>query len=80
MCTYKEIRDRFLRPEWERMINEWIYDELDRYILRRHLLDNIGFDALTAEINKEKHVLEIVQIKRRFYKAANRLFNYAVQK
>lgn len=80
MCTFKEIRDRFIRPDWERMIDEWIYDELDRYILRRHLLDNIGFDALTEEINKEKHVLEILQIKRRFYKAADRLFSYAVQK
>ena len=80
MCTRRDMLDRHLRPEWERMIDEWIYDELDRYILKRHLLDNIGFDALTEEINKEKHRLEILQIKRRFYKAADRLFAYAVQK
>ena len=37
MCTRKQILDSRPRSEWERLIDEWIYDELDRRILRRYL-------------------------------------------
>lgn len=30
MCTRKQILDSRPRSEWERLIDEWIYDELDR--------------------------------------------------
>lgn len=77
MCTRKRILDSRPRSEWERLIDEWIYDELDRRILRRYLLDGITFDKLTEEINQNEHRLETLQIKRRFYKASDRLFQYA---
>lgn len=80
MCTVKEILDRFIRPDWERMIDEWIYDELDRYILKRHLLDKATYNTIAEEINEKTHRLEVLQIQRRFKKAANRLFDYAAQK
>lgn len=76
MCTYKTIRDRYPRPMWERLIDEWIYDELDRYILRRHLFDNTTFDKLTEEIQKNRQI-EVDMVRRRFHKAFERLLNYA---
>lgn len=80
MCTRREILNRLPRSEWEKLIDEWIYNELDRHILKRYLLDGITFDQLTEEINQNKHRLEILQVKRRLYKASDRLFSYAVQK
>lgn len=80
MCTRREILNRLPRSEWEKLIDEWIYNELDRHILKRYLLDGITFDQLTEEINQDKHRLEILQVKRRLYKASDRLFSYAVQK
>ena len=80
MCTRKQILDSRPRSEWERLIDEWIYDELDRYILKRHLLDKATYNTIAEEINEKTHRLEVLQIQRRFKKAANRLFDYAVQK
>ena len=77
MCTRKDILDRFLRPDWERMIDEWIYDELDRYILKRKLLDGLTFEKLVEEINVPTYTLELDQVKRRFYRAEERLFKYS---
>lgn len=75
--TWKDIIKTKPRPEWERLINEWIYSELDRYILTRKLLDDITFDALTEEIQKEKRQIEVDMVRRRFHRAFERLLNYA---
>lgn len=32
------------RSEWEYLIDEWIFSERDRYIIKRKLLDNIHYD------------------------------------
>lgn len=77
MLTRKEILDRRPRSEWERLIDEWIYNELDRHILRRKLLDGLTFEKLVEEINTPIYRLELDQIKRRFYRAEERLYNYA---
>lgn len=76
MCTYKKIRDRYPRPMWERLIDEWIYDELDRYILRRQLFDNATFDRITEEIQKTRQI-EVDMVRRRFHRSFERLLNYA---
>lgn len=77
MLTRRQILDRYPRSVWERFIDEWIYNELDRYILKRKLLDGLTFENIVEEINTPIYRLEIDQIKRRFYKAEERLFNYA---
>ena len=76
MCTRKQILDRRPRSEWERLINEWIYDELDRRILRRYLFDGITFDKLTEEIQLNRQI-EVDMVRRRFHRAFERLLNYA---
>ena len=76
MCTRKQILDSRPRSEWERLIDEWIYDELDRRILRRYLFDGITFDKLTEEIQLNRQI-EVDMVRRRFHKAFERLLNYA---
>lgn len=76
MCTRKQILDSRPRSEWERLINEWIYDELDRRILRRYLFDGITFDKLTEEIQLNRQI-EVDMVRRRFHRAFERLLNYA---
>ena len=76
MCTRREILDRYPRSAWEKMIDEWIYDELDRHILRRYLFDGITFDKLTEEIQLKRQI-EIDMVRRRFHRAFERLLNYA---
>ena len=76
MCTRKQILDSRPRSEWERLIDEWIYDELDRRILRRYLFDGITFDKLTEEIQLNRQI-EVDMVRRRFRKAFERLLNYA---
>lgn len=76
MCTRKQILDSHPRSEWERLIDEWIYDELDRRILRRYLFDGITFDKLTEEIQLNRQI-EVDMVRRRFRRAFERLLNYA---
>ena len=76
MCTRKPILDSRPRSEWERLIDEWIYDELDRRILRRYLFDGITFDKLTEEIQLNRQI-EVDMVRRRFHRAFERLLNYA---
>ena len=76
MCTRKQILDSRPRSEWERLIDEWIYDELDRRILQRYLFDGITFDKLTEEIQLNRQI-EVDMVRRRFRKAFERLLNYA---
>lgn len=37
------------RSEWERVIDEWIFNERDRLILKRRLLDGIHLEPLAEE-------------------------------
>ena len=76
MCTRKQILDSRPRSEWERLIDEWIYDELDRYILRRYLFDGVTFDKLTEEIQLNRQI-EVDMVRRRYHRAFERLLNYA---
>lgn len=77
MLTRREILDSRPRSEWERLIDEWIYNELDRLILKRKLLDGLTFEKLVEEINKTQYILELDAIKRRFYRAEERLWKYS---
>ena len=39
------------RSEWERLIDEWIFNERDRAILKRRLLDGKTFEQLAEEFD-----------------------------
>lgn len=47
------------RSEWERLIDEWIFNERDRKILKRRLLDGITHEKIAEEID-----MSVIQVKR----------------
>lgn len=59
------------RSEIEHLIDEWIFREKDRAILKRRLLDGITYEALAEEFD-----MSVRQMKNIVYKAEDRLFNH----
>ena len=66
-----KIQDTFdlSRSEWENLIDEWVFSERDRALLKRRLLDGICFEPLAEEFN-----LSVQQTKTIVYRLQNRLF------
>ena len=59
------------RSQWEAHIDEWIFSERDRAILKRRLLDGICFEQLAEEF-----YLSVQQTKSIVYKAQKKLLQY----
>lgn len=57
------------RTDWENLIDEWIFNERDREILKRRLLDGLTFEQLASEFNYSTQ-----NIQRIIYKGTARLF------
>ena len=57
------------RTEWEHLIDEWIFNERDRAILKRRLLDGVCYEPLAEEFN-----LSVQQTKHIVYHMQNKLF------
>lgn len=57
------------RSEIETLIDEWIFKERDRQILKRRLLDGITYERLSEEFD-----MSVRQTKNIVYKAEERLF------
>lgn len=60
------------RSEVERLIDEWIFSERDRAILRRRLLDGVIYDKLAEEFD-----LSVRHVKKIVYKGEDRIFAHA---
>ena len=59
------------RAEWVELIDLWIFNETDRAILKRRLLDGRTYEQLAEEFNySDRH------IKTRVYKAEKQLFKH----
>lgn len=56
------------KSEWENLIDEYIFRERDRAILKRRLLDGICFEPLAEEFD-----LSVQQTKTIVYKALEKL-------
>lgn len=59
------------RSEWEELIDEWIFSERDREILKRRLLDGICYEPLAEEFE-----LSVKQTKQIVYKLQKGLFKH----
>lgn len=59
------------RSQWENKIDEWIFNEEDRAMLKRRLLDGIVFEKLAEEFH-----LSVDQTKKRVYRAQEKLFKH----
>lgn len=57
--------------EFSRLIDEWIFSERDREILKRRLLDGISYNQLADQFE-----LSVRQIKNIVYKGEDRLFKH----
>lgn len=57
------------RSAWESIIDEWIFSDRDRSILKRRLLDGITFEKLAEEFN-----LSVQQVKTIVYRQQTELF------
>lgn len=57
------------RSEVERVIDEWIFSERDRAILKRRLLDGICYEPLAEEFD-----LSVRQIRNIVYKNEEKVF------
>lgn len=63
--------DDLSRSEIEFLIDEWIFSERDRKILKRRLLDGICYEPLAEEFE-----LSVRQTKNIVYKAEEKLFKH----
>lgn len=61
----------FSRSEWENLIDEYIFKERDRAILKRRLLDGVCFEPLAEEFD-----LSVQQTKTIVYKATEKLIKH----
>lgn len=59
------------RSEWEKLIDEYIFKERDRAILKRRLLDGVCFEPLAEEFD-----LSVPQTKTIVYKATEKLIKH----
>lgn len=59
------------RTEWENLIEQRIFKERDRAILKRRLLDGVCFEPLAEEFD-----LSVQQTKNIVYKATEKLIKY----
>ncbi len=59
------------RSEWENLIEQWIFSERDRAILKRRLLDGICYEPLAEEFD-----LSVQQTKTIVYKATEKLIKH----
>lgn len=59
------------RDDWEKLIEQWIFSERDRAIIKRRLLDGICFEPLAEEFD-----LSVRQIQKIVYKAQEKLLKH----
>lgn len=59
------------RSRIEFLIDEWIFSERDRMILKRRLLDGICFEPLAEEFD-----LSVRQVKKIVYKSQEKIFQH----
>lgn len=59
------------RSQWEHLIDEWIFSERDRAILKDRLLNGMIFEKLA-----EKYDLSTQRTKEIVYKAQKKLFRH----
>ena len=63
--------DSISRSQWERLIDEWIFNERNRSILKRRLLDGVRYEDLAEEFG-----LSVRQVKNIVYRSETRLFTH----
>lgn len=67
----KKNIDDLSRKDWENLIDQYIFNEGYRHILKRRLLDGITYERLAEEFD-----LSTKQVKNIVYKSQEKLFKH----
>lgn len=67
----KHVLPDISTSEMQRLIDEYIFNDRDRKILKRRLIDGVCFDPLAEEFD-----LSVRQIKNIVYRSEQRLFRH----
>lgn len=67
----QEVFDEMCREDWERLIDQWVHNEVDRKMLKRKYLDGICFEPLAEEFE-----LSVNYCQTRVKKAKLQLFKH----
>ena len=59
------------RDYWENLIDQWIFNERDRKMLKRRLLDGIKYEDLAEEFD-----MSVRQVKKIIYLQSEKLFKH----
>ena len=59
------------RSQWNALIDEWIFNERDRMILKRRLLDGVCYEPLAEEFD-----ISVKQTKNIVYKNLHKLLKH----
>ena len=59
------------RDDWEKLIEQWIFNERDRDIIKRRLLDGICFEPLAEEFD-----LSVRQIQTIVYRCQEKILKH----
>ena len=70
MSKQQSSIENLSRTEISNLIDEWVFNERDRKILKRRLLDGICYEPLAEEFD-----LSVTQIKNIIYESQNKLFS-----
>lgn len=68
---YRQQIPDLSRSQWEHLIDEWIFSERDRCILKRYMLDGIGLEKLAEEFD-----LSVRQINTISHSSMRKLFKH----
>ena len=65
-----ELYNSIPRSEWERLIDEWIFNELHRHIIKRCLLDGKTYEQIAEEVDmSSRHMARIIpELKKQLFK------------
>lgn len=65
-----ELYNSIPRSEWERLIDEWIFNELHRHIIKRCLLDGKTYEQIAEEVDMSaRHMARIIpELKKQLFK------------
>lgn len=59
------------RSQWESLIDEWVFNERDRKLLKRRLLDGVKYEDLADEFD-----MSVRYVKTVVYKQSEKLFKH----
>jgi DNA-directed RNA polymerase specialized sigma subunit len=70
ICYEETMRD-ISKDQLYKAIDQWVFNQRDREIIRRRMYDGIGFEQLAGEFN-----LSVRQVKNIVYKSKDKIFRH----